>query len=190
MHTWGKSDGPVSIRLSFVLRIIVLIIPVAGILLALRAPDAVISANPPVPRARSAESFQTKLGELQNAQAHGEAEIRLTSDEVTAGISQSSTATVASDPVVSFEGDVVNGRFVADVAGEHLYVTVAGHLGAKDGYVTFEPTKFTVGHLTIPVSLVNSALQSKIHEAGDQLKLPNYISDLRVEDGELVIKVK
>jgi hypothetical protein len=74
--------------------------------------------------------------------------------------------------------------------GQNVYVTVAGHLGAKNGYVTFHPTQFEVGHLTVPVSLVNAALQSKMREAGEQLRLPEYVRDLRVENGELVIKVR
>jgi hypothetical protein len=189
MHTWGKPEGPVSLRLSFVLSTVAMIIPAAGLLLAVKPPDAV-SANLPVVRTRSAESFQTKIGQLETLQGRGDSELRLTGDEVTAGLSQSTTMTVASDPVVTFEADIVKGRFVADVMGQNVYITVAGHLGAKNGYVTFDPTQFEVGHLTVPVSLVNAVLQSKMREAGEQLRLPEYISDLRVENSELVIKVR
>lgn len=188
MHTWGKSDGPVSIRLSFVLRMVILVIPAIGIVLALKPPEPISEA--PVVHAGSAESFQTKVAQLQQAQGQPDSEVRLTADEVTAGLAQSASASAATDPVVAFDGDVVKGRFAAEVAGEHVYVTVAGHLGAKDGYVTFEPTKFMVGQLSVPVPLVNRALQSKMREAGDQLKLPSYVSDLRVENGALIIKTK
>lgn len=188
MHTWGKSDGPVSLRLSFVLRTLALIIPVSAVLLALKPPEAL--SGPPLVHARSAESFQTKVAQLQQSQGEPVAEVRLTGDEVTAGLAQSANASTTSDPEVEFEGDVVKGRFAAKVAGEHVYVTVAGHLGAKDGYVTFQPTQFMIGQLSVPVSLVNGALQSKMREAGDQLKLPDYVADLRVENGALVIKTK
>ncbi|MFI5090553.1 MAG: hypothetical protein ACHP7P_10885 [Terriglobales bacterium] len=94
------------------------------------------------------------------------------------------------EPIISFEGDIVRGQFVTEVAGKKTYVTVAGHLGAKDGYATFEPTEFKVGDLNVPVSLVNDALQKKMLEQQDRLKLPDFVSDVRVENGELVVKQK
>jgi hypothetical protein len=66
-------------------------------------------------------------------------------------------------------------------------VTLAGHLASQDGYVTFDPTEFKVGEFNIPISLVNSALQKKLAEQREQLKLPAGIASLRVENGELVI---
>jgi hypothetical protein len=91
---------------------------------------------------------------------------------------------------VKLEGDVAHGQFATEIAGKDLFVTLAGHLGSQDGYVTFEPTEFKIGELSIPVSLVNSALQKKLAEQRDQLKLPQGIASLRVEDGELVITQK
>jgi hypothetical protein len=94
------------------------------------------------------------------------------------------------EPMINLEGDVVRGQFLAEVGGKKVYVTVAGHLGAKDGYVTFEPTEFKVGDLSIPVSLVNDALQKKMLEQHDRFKLPEFVSDVRVENSELVVKPK
>ena len=94
------------------------------------------------------------------------------------------------DPVVTLEGDVVRGQFATEVSGKTVYITVAGHLGAKDGYATFDPTEFKIGDLTVPVSLVNPALQKKLAEQRDRMKLPDFISDVRVENGELVVKQK
>lgn len=94
------------------------------------------------------------------------------------------------EPIISFEGDIVRGQFVTEVAGKKTYVTVAGHLGSKDGYATFEPTEFKVGDLQVPVSLVNDALRKKMLEQQDRLKLPDFVSDVRVENGQLVVKQK
>jgi len=94
------------------------------------------------------------------------------------------------EPIISFEGDIVRGQFVTEVAGKKTYVTVAGHLGSKDGYATFEPTEFKVGDLSVPVSLVNDALQKKMLEQQDRLKLPDFVSDVRVENGQLVVTQK
>ena len=91
---------------------------------------------------------------------------------------------------VKLEGDVAHGQFLTQVAGKDIYVTLAGHLGSQDGYVTFDPTEFKVGDLSIPVSLVNSALQKKLAEQREQLKLPDGVGGLRVENGELVITQK
>jgi hypothetical protein len=97
---------------------------------------------------------------------------------------------ILGEPIVSFEGDVVHGQFVTEIAGKSVVVTVSGHLGAKDGYATFDPTEFKVGELSVPVSLVNDSLQKKLLEQRDRLKLPDSVSDVRVENGELVLKQK
>ncbi len=94
------------------------------------------------------------------------------------------------EPIISFEGDIVRGQFATEVAGKKTYITIAGHLGSKNGYATFDPTEFKVGDLQVPVSLVNDALQKKMLEQQDRLKLPDFVSDVRVENGELVVKQK
>jgi hypothetical protein len=113
------------------------------------------------------------------------------SADTAAAAASSAIETVNIDePIISFEGDIVRGQFVTEVAGKKTYVTVAGHLGSKDGYATFEPTEFKVGDLKVPVSLVNDALQKKMLEQQDRLKLPDFVSDVRVENGQLVVKQK
>lgn len=94
------------------------------------------------------------------------------------------------DHQLKLGGDVAREQFVANVAGKDVWVTLAGHLGSQDGYVTFDPTELKVGEFNIPISLVNSALQKKLAEQREQLKLPLGIASLRVEDGQLVITQK
>ena len=76
------------------------------------------------------------------------------------------------------------------IAGKDVYVTLAGHLGSKDGYATFDPTEFKVGDLSVPVSLVNDALQKKLGEQKDRLKLPDNVGEMKVENGQLVMTQK
>jgi len=76
------------------------------------------------------------------------------------------------DQQVTYEGDIVHGRFLTEIAGKDVWVTISGHMGSKDGYATFEPTEFKVGDVSVPVSLVNPALQRKLAEQRDKLKLP------------------
>ena len=94
------------------------------------------------------------------------------------------------DSQVSMDGDLVRGQFLTQIAGKDVYLTLAGHLGAKDGYATFDATEVRLGDLSIPVSLVNDALQKKLAEQHDQLKLPNNVKDLKIENGELVFVEK
>ena len=162
----------------------------------------------------SARAFDEKLQQLQTPRPAdaGPAEVHFTSAEVAAEMAQSAGAIPASPPPrpvsssptspdavissgevtvkgtqVKLEGDVARGQFLTQIAGKDIYVTLAGHLGSQDGFVTFDPTEFKVGDLSIPVSLVNSALQKKLQEQRDQLKLPEGVASLRVENGELVI---
>lgn len=147
------------------------------------------------------------------------AEVHFTSDEVNAEMAQSMGAVPAApapqpaakpvnsapnspDAVISpgevqvkdyqvkLDGDVARGQFLTQVAGKDIYVTLAGHLGSQDGYVTFDPTEFKVGDLSIPISLVNSSLQKKLAEQKEELKLPEGVASLRVQNGELVITQK
>ena len=131
---------------------------------------------------QNAESYERKFQQLEpgRSSSNPPTEVRFSSDEVNAEIVQS-TASVPAAPAgvpgpaseiaraevqvkgyqVMLEGDVARGQFVTTVAGRDIYVTVAGHLGSQDGYVTFDPTEFKVGEMDIPVALVNPALQKK-----------------------------
>ena len=88
------------------------------------------------------------------------------------------------------DGDVAHGQFLTQIAGKDVWVTLSGHLGSKDGYATFDPTEFKVGDLNVPVSLVNDALQKKLNEQRDRLKLPENVGGMKVENGELVMTQK
>lgn len=77
------------------------------------------------------------------------------------------------DQQVTTEGDIVHGRFLTEIGGKDVWVTISGHMGEKDGYATFDPTEFKVGDMEVPVSLVNPALQRKLAEERDRLKISN-----------------
>jgi hypothetical protein len=131
-------------------------------------------------------------------------EVHITSDEVGAVLAQSlgnvgqltpdsnigSGAPSIKDQQVTFDGDVVHGQFLTELAGKDVWITVSGHLGDKDGYASFEPTEFKVGDLSVPVSLVNPALQKKLAEERDRLRLPDGVGGIKVENGQLVMQGK
>lgn len=140
------------------------------------------------------------------AAAGAKAQVHINSDEISAVLAQtlgnagtsgltpdSNLGTMAptiKDQQVSFDGDLVHGQFLTEVAGKDVWVTVSGHIGQKDGYATFDPTEFKVGDLNVPVSLVNPALQKKLEEQRDRMKLPDNVGNVKVENGELVMQQK
>jgi hypothetical protein len=83
-----------------------------------------------------------------------------------------SSAPNIKDQQVTMDGDVVHGRFLTEIGGKDVWVTVSGHMGEKDGFATFDPTEFKVGEVEVPVSLVNPLLQKKLEEERDRLKVP------------------
>ncbi|HLY99891.1 MAG TPA: hypothetical protein VKT33_12595 [Candidatus Angelobacter sp.] len=158
-----------------------------------------------------AEQFQTRLGGLETSQGQGEhAEARFSAEEVNAAFQQSATeqaaapspaaqAKPAAPPQeappdiqtvkIAFADDHVTGQFATNVYGKDVYLTISGRLGAKDGYATFEFTEAKIDSLPVPVSILNPQLQEKLQqpENREKLKLPAFVSDLRVENGHLVV---
>ena len=94
------------------------------------------------------------------------------------------------DYQVSMDGDIVRGQFLTQIAGKDVYLTLAGHLGSKDGYATFDATEVKVGDHSFPVTMVNEVLKKNLAEQRNQIKLPANVKDIRVENGELVLVEK
>jgi hypothetical protein len=215
-------------KIDRIISLATLLSSLVAIYLVLKKPHPVAQPLPPAVAAAKAESFQQKLEQFEQPKAPGQApaEVRLTSDEVSAAIAQAAGAIPPSaqpsfqiapgaavsplpssapsspdaslapgqpeveDYQVNFDGDVARGQFLTKIGGKDVYVTLAGHLSSKDGYATFDPTEFKVGDLDVPVSLVNTALQKRLAEQRDRLKLPDNIGGIKVENGELVMTQK
>jgi hypothetical protein len=77
------------------------------------------------------------------------------------------------DQQVTTDGDLVHGRFLTEIGGKDVWVTISGHMGEKDGYATFDPTEFKVGDTEVPVALVNPLLQKKLAEERDRMRIPS-----------------
>jgi hypothetical protein len=155
------------------------------------------------PAAATSANSNPDAGQTPAAAAAPKAEVRLNADEISAVLAQSlgtaggltpdsniGSAPTIKDQQVSFDGDLVHGQFLTQIAGKDVWVTVSGHIGDKDGYATFDPTEFKVGDLSVPVSLVNPALQKKMAEERDRMKLPDNVGAVKVENGELVMQQK
>ncbi len=173
---------------------------------AIQAPQPAASDTTPPSQTSSPPSAPEQPATTASDQP--KPEVRLSSDEVGAALAQAlgvaadgasalspdsnigSAAPAIKDQQISFDGDVVHGQFLTEIAGKDVWVTVSGHIGSKDGYATFDPTEFKVGDLDIPISLVNPALQKKMAEQHDRLKLPDYVGGVKVENGQLVMQPK
>lgn len=150
----------------------------------------------PSPASDSDQSSSSSISDSPKPEVH------INSEEITAVLAQSlgnagqltpdsnvgSGAPTIKDQQVSFDGDVVHGQFLTEIAGKDVWVTISGHIGEKDGYATFDPTEFKVGDLSVPVTLVNPALQKKLAEQRDRLKLPENVGAMKVQNGELVMQ--
>jgi len=205
-------------KLDRIISLATLVSSILAIILVLKKPQPVSQPMPPAVAKEKAESFQEKIEQLEQPRPAGQppVEVHLNADEVSAAIDQAAGALSTAAPAtglpgsvpssadaplapgqpdikdyqVTFDGDVARGQFVAQIGGKDVYVTLAGHLGSKDGYATFDPTEFKVGDLDIPTSLVKGALEKRLTEQRDRLKLPDDVGSIKVENGELVMTQK
>lgn len=166
--------------------------------------QATQQANPASDQAAaSTPDTQSAPAASSDTTAGAKPEVHINADEIGAVLAQSlgtagltpdsnvgSGAPTIKDQQISFDGDIVHGQFLTELAGKDVWITVSGHIGQQNGYATFDPTEFKVGDLNIPVSLVNPALQKKLAEQRDRLKLPDNVGGLKVENGELVMQGK
>jgi hypothetical protein len=201
-----------------ILRWCVLAVLLVVLVLLLKKPAPVAAPMTSTEAKEKAGEFQARIGELEASHNRGEpGEARFTADEVNAAFQQSASEQAATpvpspgpaaqapttahgqEPLpevktvqIAFEGDHLTGQFASNVYGKDVYLTVTGKVGVKDGYATFEFTEAKIDSLPVPVSLLNPRLQEKLQEPGNRakLKLPDYIADLRVENGQLVIVEK
>src|SRR5580704_15943966 len=202
-----------------IISVATLVTSLLALCLVLKKPAPVAQPQAPAAAVANAQSFQEKVQQLEKPKEAGQppAEVRINADEVSAAIAQAvGTIPAAGQPVagvpnsspsspdamlgagqpeikdyqVSFEGDVAHGQFLTQIAGKDVWVTLAGHLGSKDGYATFDPTEFKVGDLSIPISVVSGELQKKLTEQRDRFKLPDEVGDIKVENGQLVATQK
>jgi hypothetical protein len=137
---------------------------------------------------QAATGYSTAPQPTQNAPAPPSAKVEspIHSEEISAAVTQLLGASGAGltpdsnvgdgmpnikDQKVTYDGDIVHGQFLTEIAGKDVWITISGRMGQKDGYATFDPTEFKVGNIDVPVALVNPALQRKLAEERDRLKI-------------------
>jgi len=96
------------------------------------------------------------------------------------------------DVKVDMDGDLVKAYVVFDFHGRDMSLELDGHMGAQDGYVKFQPVAGKLGSLPLPQATLDAAVEKMMAspENREKLKLPNDISDIKIEDGKAVLSYK
>jgi hypothetical protein len=94
------------------------------------------------------------------------------------------------DVKVQLVDDRVPAYVVFDVHGKDMTLQLEGKLGAENGFLRFEPISGQVGALPIPQATLEAAVRKMMEspENREKLKLPSDISDLKIQNGEVVAK--
>ena len=93
------------------------------------------------------------------------------------------------DVKVQLIEDRARAYVVFDFHGKDMTLQLEGRLRSSGGYLRFEPVSGQFGSLPIPQSALESAVQKMMDspENRDKFKLPSQLSDLRIENGQLVM---
>jgi len=93
------------------------------------------------------------------------------------------------DVKVQLIDDRARAYVVFDFHGKDMTLQLEGKLTSSGGYLRFEPVSGQFGSLPIPQSALQSAVQKMMAspQNRNKFKLPPEISDLRIENGEIVM---
>jgi hypothetical protein len=96
------------------------------------------------------------------------------------------------DVKVELIDDHVRAYVVFDLHGKDVTLQLEGKLGAQDGYLNFEPVSGQIGSLPLPPSALQSAMRHILEspENREKFKLPADMSNVKIENGEVVATYK
>jgi hypothetical protein len=108
------------------------------------------------------------------------------------GTSISDVQSQVKDVKVDMDGDLVKAYVIFNFHGKDISLELDGHLASQDGYLKFDPVAGKLGELPLPQSTLQSAVEKMMNspENREKLKLPDDISDLKVENGQAVVSYK
>jgi hypothetical protein len=96
------------------------------------------------------------------------------------------------DVKVELIEDRARAYVVFDFHGKDMTLQLEGKLGARDGYLQFEPVAGQIGAFPIPQATLETAVRHLMEspENRDKLKLPADVSNLKIENGEVILTYK
>jgi hypothetical protein len=123
-----------------------------------------------------------------NATPSGDANSNLPTPSGTPAEQVEQVRSTVRDVKVELVEDRVRAYVAFDFHGKELTLQLEGRLASTNGYLRFEPISGQVGSLPIPQSALETAVQRMIDspENREKLRLPPEITDLRIENGELL----
>jgi hypothetical protein len=96
------------------------------------------------------------------------------------------------DVKIDLAGDLVKTYVMFNFHGKDLSLEIDGHLHTQDGYLKFDPVGGKIGSFPLPQSALQEAVQRMMDspENRDKLRLPADVSDIQVENSQVVISYK
>jgi hypothetical protein len=96
------------------------------------------------------------------------------------------------DVKIGLDGDLVKTWVVFNVHGADLSLELEGHLYTEGGYLRFDPVGGKIGSFPLPHSALQDAVQKMMNspENRDKLRLPANVSDIEVENSQVVVSYK
>jgi hypothetical protein len=96
------------------------------------------------------------------------------------------------DVKVELIEDRVRAYVLFDMHGKDVTLQLEGRLSSQDGYLNFEPISGQIGSFPLPQSALQEAVRHIMEspENREKLRLPNDMSGLKIENGEVVATYK
>lgn len=96
------------------------------------------------------------------------------------------------DVKIDLEGDLVKTYVVFDFHGKDLSLQIDGHLYTQDGYLKFDPVGGKTGSFPLPQSALQEAVERMTTslENREKLRLPDNISNIEVQNSQLMVSYK
>lgn len=96
------------------------------------------------------------------------------------------------DVKIDMTGDMITAYVIFDLHGKDLSLELAGHVAAEDGYMKFEPVAGKFGSLPLSHSTLNAAVDRLMNSAEnrEKFRLPDDVSDIHIEEGQVVVSYK
>ena len=94
------------------------------------------------------------------------------------------------DVKVDMVGDLVKAYVTFDFHGKDMSLELDGHLSSADGYLHFEPVAGQLGSLPLPQSVLDAAVDKLMSspENREKMRLPPGVNDIKIVNGQVVVK--
>lgn len=169
-----------------------------------KAPPPSVTASP-----QAAQDAEQKINAVRQAVAGGQpATLRLNETELNSYLAShldlsaepsapgadeiAQAHSAVKDVKVQMRDDRVRAYILFGMHGKDMTLQLEGKLASENGFLAFQPLNGQIGALPIPQSTLETAVRRMMDspENHEKLRLPPYILNLKIENGELVAEYK